>query len=216
MLKIARRQSLVLILSAVSIYSISSGAAGADVISPRVGDRGRVYSNERPNTSMYGTGMSGRMSEASVLRFEGEQELDSDNIDEAIRKLGKSVQLDPGFPLGHVLYARAITKKFYDNQDKVDEVLLRRCIDEWKLVWHHDVDQVEQAEAKSEARKLMRLARALDKKKKQHAKALLAERKQFDAEGAEARRTALPGYYGVYCRGDALRRPRAVCQPAQR
>jgi hypothetical protein len=181
MIMIDRMQWPRLIRCAVSIAGISTQPAEADAISPHVSDRGRVYSNEPANSSFYGTGMSGRLSEASALRFEGEQDLHADNIDEAVRKLGKSVQLDPGFPPGHVLYARAITAKFYSKQDAIDEVLLHRCIDEWKLVWHHDADQFEQEEAKGQARKLMRIARALEKKKKEHAKALVAERKEFDA-----------------------------------
>ena len=182
---IDRRQSLLLILCAVSISGISISPAGADPISPHVTDRGRVYSNESPNSSFYGTGMSGRLSEASALRFEGEQDLHTDNIEEAIRKLGKSVQLDPGYPPGHVLYARAITAKFYAKQDAIDEALLRRCIDEWKLVWHHDADQFEQEEAKGQARKLMHIAKALEKKKKVQAKSLVAERKEFDSAANE-------------------------------
>ena len=187
MIMIGRKQSLLLVLCTVSIPGIANTPAAADAISPHVSDRGRVYSNEPPNSSFYGSGMSGRLSEASALRFDGERALHDDNIDEAVRKLGKSVQLDPGYPSGHVLYARAITAKFYSNHEAIDEALLHRCIDEWKLVWHHDADQFEQEEAKGQARKLMRIARALEKKKKEHAKGLVAERQGLDSVSSESK-----------------------------
>lgn len=171
----------VLALSVASLAAgmLSLGQAGADVISPHINDHGQVYSDEPPNSALYGTGMSGRLSEASALRFEGEQDLQTRNLDEAVRKLAKAVQLDPGYPPGHVLYARAITAKFYANQGPIDEDLLKRCIDEWKLIWRHDADQLEQMEARSSARKLMGIAKAIEKRKKEKAKSLLAEQRRI-------------------------------------
>ncbi|HEY9868183.1 MAG TPA: hypothetical protein V6D08_03165 [Candidatus Obscuribacterales bacterium] len=172
------RPALTLLIAFTAARLLLPGQARADVISPHINDHGRVYSDEPPNSALYGTGMSGRMSEASALRFEGEQDLQTRNLNEAVRKLGKAVQLDPGYPPGHVLYARAITAKFYANKGPIDEDLLRRCIDEWKLIWRHDADQLEQMEARSTARKLIRIAKAIEKKKKEQAKALLAEQRR--------------------------------------
>ena len=121
--------------------------------------------------------MAGRLSEASELRFQGEQTMVDGKLEEATRQLAKAVQLDPGDAYGHVLYARVLTKSFYANKGPVDEDLLKRCISEWKLIWHHDADAGEQSEAKWQVWRLYRLSRALDKRKRQESKALLAEQK---------------------------------------
>jgi len=151
--------------------------ARADLISPHVNASGKVYSKEPPNSAMYGTGMVGRLAEASALRYEGDQLLVDGKYEEAIPKLAKCVQLDPGCALGHVLYARAITTKLYESEDAIDEKLLRKAITEWKMIWRHDADQLEQEEARMQARKLMKIAKNLEKKRQDAAKEMLAEKK---------------------------------------
>lgn len=85
--------------------------AWSDAISPSIKETSQTYSNEKPDRAFYGTGIAGRMSEASALRFRGEQETQDGDIDLALRQLGKAVQLDPGDPTGHLLYARALSKR---------------------------------------------------------------------------------------------------------
>lgn len=155
----------------LSIASIS--CALADAISPNINNDRSHYSSEKPNSSFFGTSIAGKLTEASHLRFMGEQALDDARFDEAITKLGKAVQLDSGDPGGHILYARALTAKFrhlYRSTSNIDRELLTKCINEWKLIWHHDADQVEQAEAKHQARQLMRIARSLEKQDKERQK----------------------------------------------
>jgi predicted Zn-dependent protease len=161
-----KRAILAALVSTISLTSI----AFADDISPQINNRGKMYSKEAPDSSYFGIGPAGRLSEASYLRFQGQVDMDNENIEAAIAKIGKAVQLDPGDPEGHLLYAKALTAKFYANQGKVDEKLLGRCLQEWQLIWHHDADPQEQAEAKWQARKLQKIAKALDKEKKEKAK----------------------------------------------
>lgn len=139
--------------------------AHADTISPNITSGGKVYSEERPNKEFFGSGMSGRLSEASYLRFSGEQALDDGDLDVALKKLSKAVQLDSGDPGGHLLYARAMTGKInrtLRKHEDVDQELLMDCIDEWKLIWRHDADTSEQAEAKAQARRLVQIAKLLN------------------------------------------------------
>lgn len=140
----------------------------ADSISPGISDGGKIYSEERPNKEFFGSGMSGRLSEASYLRFMGEHDLEDGNFDAAMSKLAKAVQLDPGDPGGHVLYARAMTSAFHHGlrRQRPDRELLRKCIEEWNLIWHHDADGSEQVEAKGQARRLKKIAKTLDKQTK--------------------------------------------------
>lgn len=144
-------------------------AASADTISPNITSGGKVYSEERPNKEFFGSGMSGRLSEASHLRFTGEQALDDGDLPLALKKLSKAVQLDPGDPTGHVMYARAMTTKInrtLKKGEKVDADLLDDCIAEWKLIWRHDVDSSEQAEAKAQARRLVQIAKLMNPQEK--------------------------------------------------
>lgn len=176
-------KSICLILPVVTFSVLISPPALADAISPQINNGEREYSTEKADTSYFGTGVSGRMSEASHLRFEGEQLLADGKLEEAKRKLGKAVMLDPGEPGGHIFYARCITR-ILQSQPTIDEKLLARCIAEWSLIWHHDADQTEQYEAKGQARRLIRIARALEKEKKAKAKqkkeALLAEKQKIE------------------------------------
>ncbi len=183
------RARLTALATAMVVPLLMMAPVRADNISPHVSAAGRVYSKEPPNSAHYGTGISGRMTEASELRYLGEQDLNSGDLDDAVRKLGKAVQLDSGTPTGHVLYARAITAKFYANKGEVDEKLLRDCLYEWRMLWRHDADQLEQQEARAQAIKLGKIARALAKKKKETAKQMLAER-QGDADSAASDRRA--------------------------
>jgi hypothetical protein len=131
------------------------------------------YSKDKPDSQMYGRGESGRMAEASMLRFNGEQDLQESNIEEAIKKLGKAVMLDPGDPTGHVLYARAITAKLFTNKG------VKKCMLEWRQLQLHDADYIEQMEAKANFKRLYKIAKALAKQQqviaKQEEKAKLAE-----------------------------------------
>jgi hypothetical protein len=136
--------------------------AFADAISPRIQETNFRYSNEKPNSALYGTGTAGRMTEASALRFQGEQETEDGLFDSAIRKLAKAVQLDAADPTGHLLYARALTRKIKAGQIDSKEVDI--ALNEWKLLWHHDADQNEQFEAHMEARRMGKLAKALHKR----------------------------------------------------
>lgn len=150
---------------AVSLLAFQVLPAHADSISPRIKKGTKQYSTERPDSSFYGTGPAGRLTEASNLRFLAEKELADNNIDEALRVAGKAVQLDPGDPGSHLLYARALTGKFYSNEDKIDEKLLAKCYDEWMLIYRHDSDQEEQQEARVQAKRLAKIAKGLAKKR---------------------------------------------------
>lgn len=150
----------------------------ADAISPKIGHTPKKYSEERPNTAYFGTGTGGRLSEASHLRFEAEHALNEREFEEAIRLSKKSVHLDPGDPTGHLFLARALTGKFYATKGPVNEELLKECLTEWRLIWFHDSDQFEQTEAKWQAIKLMRIARALDNERKLKAKLALKQQQQ--------------------------------------
>lgn len=153
-------------LLAVSLYVLHFCPAWADAISPNIDNGDREYSTERPNSAFYGTGYTGRMTEASQCRFEADQLMADGKLEEARKKLGKAVMLDPGDPEGHLMYARCITRMLYAKKT-IDEKLLQQCITEWSMIWHHDSDQTEQVEAKAQARKLIRIAKELDKQKKQ-------------------------------------------------
>jgi hypothetical protein len=137
----------------------------ADAISPHITSGGKVYSEERPNREFFGNGMSGRLSEASHLRFTGEQAYDDGDLPLALKKLSKAVQLDPGDPTGHFMYARAMTAKINRDLKKgvpIDQEMMTDCIDEWKLIALHDADNFEQAEAKSQWRRLARIAKEMN------------------------------------------------------
>ena len=138
----------------------------ADNISPGINNGDKVYSRQKPDKEFFGTGVSGRLSEASYLRFMGEQDLDDGNWEEAVQRLAKAVQLDSGDPRGHILYAKAMTSKFnagIKSPGGPDLSLLKDCIEEWKLIWHHDADAIEQFEARAQARRLSRFAKAWQK-----------------------------------------------------
>lgn len=152
----------------VLLLSVAPGAGfvWADCISPGISDDGAQYSSEPPNTAYFGTGAGSHLSEASSLRFAGEQDLDNGAYDAAVRKLAKAVQLDMGCPIGHVLYARALTRKLESSLGSIDPQLLANCIREWKLIWRHDADISEQAEARIQAKRLSKLQRMLEKQGK--------------------------------------------------
>lgn len=141
----------------------SAPAVFADSISPAIKDQGKKYSYEKPLVHFYGTGQSGRMSEASDLRFEVESLLDDGEFLAAIPKAKKAVQLDPGYPQGHVLLARALTAKFYQQKGQVDEKLLAECLREWQLIRYHDADLSDQMEAGGQAKRLLKIAKMLEK-----------------------------------------------------
>lgn len=168
-----------LVLPLIPLSMLATGPVLADSISPAINNADREYSTEKPNSNYYGTGYTGRLTEASELRFEADQLMADGKLEEARKKLGKVVMLDPGDPEGHLMYARCITRILYSKKT-LDEKLLARCIEEWSMLWHHDADQTEQVEAKAQCRSLQRIAKAIDKQKKERdkGKALAAAEKK--------------------------------------
>ncbi|MBX9689182.1 MAG: hypothetical protein K2X27_20910 [Candidatus Obscuribacterales bacterium] len=166
------------ILTSLAVSFLST-AAMADVTSPSIKDKGKKYTTEKPLTNYYGTGSSARLVEASELRIAVEDMLTSGDFEKAIPKAKKAVQLDPGDPQGHVYLAKALTMKFYQSKGEIDEKLLAECIREWQLIRYHDADPTEQWEAGNEAKKLTKIAKALEKEKK------AKERQRADEELAK-------------------------------
>ena len=150
---------------ASAMVALSPLAVFADAISPSIKDTGKKYSTEPPKADYYGTGIGGRAMEAMDLRFQVERALQDAEWDIAISKAKKATQLDPADPGTHLLLARAMTKKLYTNKGPVDEKLLRQCLYEWTLLWHHDSDQWDQLEAKNESKRLARIVKVLDEQK---------------------------------------------------
>ena len=138
-------------------------SALADAISPNIQNGDKVYSTEKPNAAYFGTGVAGRLSEASRLRFEGEHYTINGEFDTAIRQLKKAVELDPGYPEGHVLLARAMTKKI-KKSDVLDKKLFKECRAEWSLIDKHDADHTHQFEARRNLRFLHQVARSVYEK----------------------------------------------------
>ncbi len=157
--------SLVVFSSCLTFNS----SALADAISPGIGGSDEIYSEEKPNKAYFGTGNAGRMTEASHLRFFGEQHLADANYDEAIKALSKAVQLDEGYPLGHLMLAKARTEKLKSltkkDVHKFDPELYSDCLKEWTLILRHDADYLEQLEAKANLKALKRIARAYQEMK---------------------------------------------------
>lgn len=143
----------------------------ADAISPNIDREEEVYSHEAPNAAFFGKGASGRMTEASYLRFTAEQALLERRYKDAYRATSKAVQLDPGDPTGHVMLARSLSGMLRTKSGAIDEELLARTIKEWRLIAMHDVDLTEQLEAKGNLKKLNKLAKAIKQQKMQLAKA---------------------------------------------
>jgi hypothetical protein len=137
----------------------------ADVTSPEIKDRGKRYTPEKPLINYYGTGSSARLTEASELRLAVEDLIAGGEWEAAIPKAKKAVQLDPGDPSGHLFLARVLTMKFYETKGKVDEKLLAECVREWQLIRYHDADPNEQWEAGQQVKKLMKIAKTLEKEK---------------------------------------------------
>lgn len=173
-------RNLTFVVTALATTSAFALPVYADAISPEIKDKGNVYSKEKANRSYYGTGIAGRAMEAMELRFEVERMIQDGEFEEAIPKAKKACQLDPGDPQCHLLLARALTKKFYTKEGPIDEKLLRECLAEWIMLWHHDADQGEQLEAKLEARKMIKIAKALDKRKRLEYEAKLAARHEAE------------------------------------
>lgn len=107
-------------------------AACADVISPAIKNTGKTYSKEKPDVETYGTGVGGRLMEASMLRFEIDRLLQDANYDKAILKAKKACQLDPADPDTHLLLARALTQKLESTKGPIDEKTLGEAMREWQ------------------------------------------------------------------------------------
>lgn len=144
---------------------ITSGAAPvfADAISPNIDNSEKVYSSEKPNSAFFGSGIAGRLSEASQLRFQGENYSSDGQHERAIQCLKKAVELDPGDPTGHFLLAQALTKKL-KTQDNPDQKLLLETYNEWSLIDKHDADHTHQFEARKNIRFLKLLNKAMYEK----------------------------------------------------
>lgn len=148
---------------------ISATPAQADSISPNINDGGKTYSDEKPNAAFFGKGVAGRMSEASFLRFSAEQALLENDFEAAYKKSTKALQLDPGDPATHILYAKSMTGQLRQQIDaqknpddlQIDRQLLSRCIKEWKMIQRHDADISEQFEARSQVRKLLKVVKTI-------------------------------------------------------
>ena len=155
-------------LAATFAVTANCHVAIADTISPQINDDDATsYSREPANAAFFGKGISGRMSEASYMRFGGEQALVEGNFKEAYRKLSKAVQFDPGDPTGHVLLARSMTGILRKSKDtEIDKALLDRTIREWKMIERHDVDISEQFEARANLRKLSKVVKLLKEREK--------------------------------------------------
>lgn len=156
--------------------AISPCAVYADAINPHIRDHGKVYSSDKPNTTFYGTGVGGRAAEASELRFEIERDLQDGLIEAAVIKAKRAVQFDPSDPETHLLLARAMTRKFYMKKGEPDVKLLKECLYEWNLLWHHDSDQSDQMEAKREAHRMIQIAKTIDKQRAEAMKEELVAR----------------------------------------
>ncbi len=168
------RGSIISILAIATAMSVAP--VRADSISPSIGDAGKVYSKERPDSSYFGTGAGAKLSEASHLRFMGEQLIIEGNLDEGIKKIAKAVQFDPADPTGHLMLARAMTQKIKSKRDGIDWELYGQCLDEWNLLAKHDADHLEQMEARTAISTLKRMAKAqvLKAKGKQPKRSFLA------------------------------------------
>jgi hypothetical protein len=146
-------------------------AVYADAISPSIKETNKVYSKEKPDVSFYGTGIGGRQMEASVLRLEVDRLMQDAEYDRALVKIKKAVQLDPSYPEGHLMLARVLTKKLQTTDGPPDEKILSQAIYEWRLIWLHDADNIDQSEAKFNCLRLMKVAHGIARQKKQEEKA---------------------------------------------
>src|SRR5579885_2179868 len=153
-----------IVFSLISICLLSASPmlpqAMADSISPSINDNGKVYSTEPRNSAYFGTGTTGRLSEASYLRFIGDQQMSDGNVDGALKSLAKAVQLDSTDPEGHIMLARAMTRKIRMKSNQTfNWELYGQCLDEWTLIAKHDADHNEQLEAKNNMSSLKKLAK---------------------------------------------------------
>lgn len=181
-----KQVALLAVSTAVAFCSIPSGVY-ADVTSPSIKDRGKKYTEERPNTTYYGTGIGARAMEASELRFECERALQDGRVEEALVKSRKAVQLDPGDPGGHLFLARAMTRKLNMAKGEVDEKLLTEVMTEWKMLWQHDADAGEQLEAKMSYMRMLRIAKGLAKQRQLEDKARQRAREEIARQREEQR-----------------------------
>lgn len=131
----------------------------ADSISPNINDGDKVYSSEKPNSAYFGKGMTGRLNEASTLRFTGEHHISEGEHDEAIKVLNKAVQLEPDYPEGHMLLARAMTAKIKKTRSNPDLTLVKQALDEWQLLSLHDAYYEDQLEARTNIALIKKIAK---------------------------------------------------------
>jgi hypothetical protein len=163
------------VLGSLTLSTVTYG----DAISPSIKDRGKIYSTDTPDTMWYGTGVGGRMEEASVLRFEVERLTQDGRFEAALVKAKKAVQMDPANSDSHVLLARLLSNKLYSSRGPIDEQLLQDALTEWRMLWHHDVDLTIQAEGKYQVFKLVRIEKALVRQHKMEEKAREQAKQEF-------------------------------------
>jgi len=157
-----------LVLSVILVLWANSAPppAAADSISPNINEGDKVYSSEKPNSAYFGKGMTGRLNEASALRFTGEHHISEGEHDEAIKALNKAVQLEPDYPDGHVLLARAMTAKIKKTRSNPDLTLVKQALEEWQLISLHDAYYEDQLEARTNISAIKRIAKESIKGKK--------------------------------------------------
>jgi|AGTN01.2.fsa_nt_gi hypothetical protein len=151
--------------------------AAADALSPNINEGDKVYSSEKPNSAYFGKGMTGRLNEASSLRFTGEHYISEGELDDAIQALNKAVQLEPDYPEGHVLLARAMTAKIKKTRSNLDLTLVKQALEEWQLISLHDAYYEDQLEARNNISAIKKLAKDTikgQKKKGKLGKSLMA------------------------------------------
>ncbi len=153
-----------LVLPLLTLSLLAKQPALADLISPHITAADEFEEPVSPNTDYYGSGVGGRAAEASTLRFEGERLADDGHYEEAIKKLSKAVQLDPGDGTTHVLYARAMSGRLKNQvrtTGSIKQEDLMAVLREWKMILRHDADAIDQSEAKAELRTLAKVQKRL-------------------------------------------------------
>jgi len=158
------KPSHLLVLSFLSLSLLAKQPALADLISPHITAADEIEDPVTPNAELYGTGVGGRAAEASTLRFEGERLSDDGHYEQAITKLAKAVQLDPGDGTTHVLYARAMSGRLKNQirtTGSIKQEDLVAVLREWKMILRHDADAIDQSEAKAELRTLAKVQKRL-------------------------------------------------------
>ena len=184
-----KRQVIQFSILSVVLGLLCPQVVKADVTSPRIQDKGKKYTTEKADSSWYGTHSSGRLVEASELRIQIESMLADGDWEKALPKARKAVQLDPGDPQGHIMYARILTQKFYQTKGEPDEKTLIECMHEWEMIRRHDADPTEQWEAGNNVKRLQKIARAIEKERKRREREKEEEEEYEDEDEPDVAKT---------------------------